>query len=304
MDYAGFKLRLKQALLSGNGPKLLQKLFDAPYRYNSNLHPFNIVTKMEQSFLRTQENKYYKFILECAEYTFSQSFDSENTEFLKNSFNLKYIDKTALEGEAEDLTPEQLVSASKSCKFRVNLAWINHESKQVYIIQAKKQDTDSPKQIMDLIDKIDERLQALAQNYVDFKINYFVWFVNDFYTNNYDLLNEGSIKLSNETTDFKAFYGSSLFGNFNLRSNWDEIAKHIVEFKAEDWSELLKMPNLNTDPETLEYMISLKESSWDKIISDDANASKIRELIFDLSDPNNNFDQAKAKRNIIMVEQE
>ncbi|WP_052461985.1 HpyAIV family type II restriction enzyme [Mycoplasmopsis californica] len=304
MEYTSFLIQLKQALTADNGPKLLLKLFEAPYRYNSDLHPFQIQTKMEQSFLRSQENKFYKFLIQCAENIVTNSFSNLNYEHINKNFKLSYLEKDNLPGdENQILSPEEIIKASRSVKFKANITWINKEKKELYIVNAKKYDTASQTEFLDFTFKINERSKALQNNYRDYKIHYILWFVNDFYTNNNSSLSEFARSISNDNFQFSIYYGSGFFSIFEAESQWKLIENHIQTFKNENWDKLLKIPNLNRDPETLEFMVHCSESAWNKISSDDENALKIRQIIFDNEAENSNYKIAMQRRNEAAVEE-
>ncbi|MGV2392847.1 UNVERIFIED_CONTAM: hypothetical protein O8I53_07610 [Campylobacter lari] len=71
MEYQEFEQNLKLSLLTNSAKKLIYKLIEAPFRFDSLMHPFNFKTKLEQSFIRSQENTYYKFIKDYATMLFN-----------------------------------------------------------------------------------------------------------------------------------------------------------------------------------------------------------------------------------------
>lgn len=295
MDYTSFELRANSILLNGNGPKLLQKIINCPYRYDSNLQPFNLITKLEQAFIRSQENKFYKFLIECAEFLISQSFENEGIEYVKKSFVLRYLNTENTDEKL--LSPEEITQKTVTVRFRTSIAFIDKNSKTLNLIFAKKRDVLSSGDIEKLNANIEQRIKALQLNYIDYKINYSIWFVEDNYSINYDYFNNFATTINNENTRFSVFYGANLFNEFNKTAEWKDIQEHIKTFKEKDLSSYLKMPNLAIDPETYKYMCEMSSSMWEKLNSDDYFMTKIRELIFSAYKDNNLTNAIKQRQN-------
>lgn len=116
-------------------------------------------------------------------------------------------------------------------------------------------------------------------------------------------MSEFARSISNDNFQFSIYYGSGFFSIFEAESQWKLIESHIQTFKNENWDKLLKIPNLNRDPETLEFMVHCSESAWNKISSDDENALKIRQIIFDNEAENSNYKIAMQRRNEVAVEE-
>ncbi|WP_027120377.1 HpyAIV family type II restriction enzyme [Mycoplasmopsis lipofaciens] len=277
MDYNQFEIQLKKTLTTNNGPKLLMKLIDAPYRYISLLNPFNFKTKMEQSFLRTQENTYYKFLKEIAEYFLIQY----QYELLDNNIQIhRPINEN--EFETVKLKPQLLFTDQEK---NLNVVWI------------KKRDTYSASKAVEIFEKFVQNIKDIQFGYKEYKIKGFIWFIdNEFHLNeNYYL---SQIDSNLDQLNLKIVYSSDFLAHFDHKSDWEQIEQHMYSFKQKDYNFLLEMPNLDTDSETLEFMINMSNSSWEKLISNDDIYLNIRNKIFDQRNENSNFFKALKIRNI------
>ncbi|MBU4689542.1 HpyAIV family type II restriction enzyme [Mycoplasma zalophidermidis] len=298
MDYTSFELRLKQLLMNGNGPKLLLKLLESPFRFNSKLHPFNVLTRMEQSFLRTQENKYYKFIIECAEFVLNEA----EVEHVENSYCLNYVDTSKIEAwDGENLTPEDIVNASEIIKFRAPLAFRNKDNTKLTLVFPKKRDIASKNEAAKTIEMFTKRIKALRANDKTPKVEILIWFVDSLYTRNEELYKKAFQAVNTEESIADVKYGSELFDEFNLRTQWDEIESYIANFKDQNLDFFLKMPDLNNDPETFEFMVGLSNSAWEKLSSDNPDMVLLRNLIFG-EENDNSYTRARDMRNSKLVE--
>ncbi|MCT4469526.1 HpyAIV family type II restriction enzyme [Mycoplasma sp. HS2188] len=291
MDYTSFELKLRSILNNGNGPKLLLKLIESPYRFNSNLHPFNIVTKLEQSFLRAQENNYYKFIVNCAEEIFYSNLD--DIEHLKNSFKLDYvIDRDNL----DDMNSEEIIDKSEVIKFRTSIAFRNSTDKEMTLIFARKRDTFSQKKADEFIEQSIIRAKALSQGNPDWKIKYIVWFIDPLYISSKEKFDNFTNNEHLQDISISFRYGADLFSDYMLENKWREIEDNINLFKEKNEDFFLKMPNLSTDKETLEFMITMSDNAWEKLSSFDPDMVKLREIVFDNENENSNFKKASRMR--------
>ncbi|ENY69717.1 Hypothetical protein MBVG_3070 [Mycoplasmopsis bovigenitalium 51080] len=296
MDYINFELKLRQILNKDNGPKLLLKMIEAPYRYQSQYQLFDALTKMNQSFLRTQENKFHRFIIECAESLITNSFEENGIEHIKTSFNLTFIDKSKVDTET-NLSAEQIIELAEEVKFKSNLAFIDTQSKKMYIVFARKHDTFDKSSLAKLLENITKRNNALINSYQDYQINFIYWFIDEFYTKNFDVFHSFSKQNESENNNIMFLYGSQFLSLFNLQNDWDNIQSHMKKFKNNSIQDIYKMPNLNKDPETFEFMVEMSAKNWEKLSSDEPDMINLRNIVFDNQSESSNYIRAMRERN-------
>ncbi|MGY5139675.1 HpyAIV family type II restriction enzyme [Mycoplasmopsis gallinarum] len=282
MNYQEFEINLKNKLISGTGPKMLMKILDAPFRYDSLLTPFNLNLKMEQGFLRSQENKYYSFIKELCNYFFlNNQFDS-----LENKY-------TFIKKEENSETKELVFT-----EIKINFDYVYAKNNEIIVIRQKKRDIFSKKEILKIVDKFFNDLENFAQNNSEVKIKGYLWFVDNEYQRNFDILQEKfKFGLKNNYEAFFA-YSTNLFAYLNNEDYWLEVERNLEKFKKNNYDDFLKLPNLDSDKETLEFMTKMSNKLWEKLTSPEEIYMKIRSLIFNLENSESNFFKAIKLREI------
>lgn len=288
MEYNQFEMELRSALTTDNGTKLLYKIIDAPYRFFSPLQPFNYKVKLEQAFLRTQENTYVKFIKYCAEYLITQyGFKLEKSSF-KYTLPLK---------EGEEFPEEIKVNAAMIFRQKENGG--DEETADICVIYLKKRDYYGAKEVTKLHDNIIKQLEVLRMIYPNNKIKGILWFLDNDYHKNVNFFNECYDKEhSFETPGFRAYYGAQFFKIFDKEEDWLLVENHIKKFKNSNYDYFLKMPDLDQDEDVLNAMINLNETSWQKLISPDEVYANIRQYIFNERNENSNLFKALKLRDI------
>lgn len=276
MNYVTFETKIRFALSSQNGPKSLLKIINAPYRFWSTLSPLNMKIKYEQSFLRTQENNYYKFIKNCAE----EIFAFNEYELIDNHFKIQYAN------EEGDIISKIIVSG---------FSFIDKEN-NLNIVFIKKHDTLSKKQTIELTNKYEKIMLEFKKIYQDKNIVIYNWFIDPLQTKNFEFFSEYSQNYNSAQTKINFVYGAMLFDNYNLKDSWNKIENNIKQFKKQNYDFFLLPPDLNTDQETYEFMINMSQNSWDKLLSNDYEMTKVRETFFNVNDPKSNINRAKMDR--------
>ena len=61
MDFDSFKINFKENVNRGIHKKIIYKIIDTPYRFKSIFNPINLINKIKQSTLRSQEFAFNKF---------------------------------------------------------------------------------------------------------------------------------------------------------------------------------------------------------------------------------------------------
>ncbi|QBF34361.1 hypothetical protein EG856_00210 [Mycoplasmopsis phocirhinis] len=288
MDYTSFELKLKSIFSTHSGPKLLLKLINSPYRFNSNLHPFNVLTKIEQSFLKTQENSYYKFILNCAEEIFYSSLN--DIEHINNSFKLDYVLND------DEIDNQTNYDKSEIVKFRSSIAFQDKQKQEITLLFAKKRDIFSVKKTDEFTEQILLRVRALHQAFPEWKIKYIVWFIDPLYTNSQEFFDNFVKQHNSENIEILFKYGVDLFVDYKLEKKWEEVQQNIDIFKKKNEDYFLKMPNLSTDKITLEFMVNMSNNTWEKLNSNNLDMVQLRKIIFDDENENSNFKKAARLR--------
>ncbi|WP_027334528.1 HpyAIV family type II restriction enzyme [Mycoplasmopsis felifaucium] len=282
MEYSEFETELKEILLNNNAKKLILKLVDAPYRYESILNPFSFKTKLEQSFLRTQENKYFNHIKDLAvSLFFKYGFDFIDSTFVINVLDPNYSDQSI-----QDIAKFNICFKSKDNK--------------CYCILIRKRDTYSANETVALFDKF-KHYSEIAFKKIDRdpKLTTILWFIDEEYRNNEEYYNKATTVTDTDNYNIKIKYGSELFDMFNQIEDWKQIESYLNRFKNENYTDFLKMPDLDKDEEALETLVSLSPSAWAKLNSDSNIYVQIRKIIFNQEDPNSNYFKALKHRTII-----
>ncbi|WP_406616944.1 HpyAIV family type II restriction enzyme [Mycoplasmopsis adleri] len=286
MDFSLFQQQLKDALLNNNAKKLILKLIDAPYRYESLLNPFDFKTKLYQSFLRTQENKYYKFITNTSMALFA-------------SYNYEFIDKDKLIYSTSRTENDETIIDSKRANF--SFAFKNEDTKKIYAVLTKKRDVYSANDTIQIFDKVKESSMVLANIFRDYKIETFLWFIEDTIRKNEEYYHANTTIVDTDKYELRVKYGAELFDHFNHIDDWKQVERELETFKNSNFKEFLVMPDLDTDEEALESLVELSESAWEKLNSVEPKYMKIRANVFNQSNPNSNLFKALKQREIIQI---
>ncbi|MBZ4226614.1 HpyAIV family type II restriction enzyme [Mycoplasma tauri] len=285
MEYEKFENELKMVLLSNNAKKLIYKLIDSPYRFSSNLHPFDFKVKFEQAFLRSQENKYYKFITQCA----ANMIASYGNKIIESKI---VINRTIPNSENEEY---EILKANFTHVF------VDDVNMKIIAITQKKIDIYSSNEALKNWEKFKESLSIISEAYSNYKIDGYLWFIDPEFRKNESFYHQNSVIQESDKYHYCARYGSELFSIFNSREDWNEMELHIEKFKRQQHKYFLNIPDLNTDPEALEALVELSESNWEKLNSPLPTYMFIRRSIFDESDPNSNLFKAIKYRQIKLV---
>ncbi|UUD35409.1 hypothetical protein NPA07_00850 [Mycoplasmopsis caviae] len=288
MEYNQFEMELRNALTTGNGTKLLYKIIDAPFRFFSPLQPFNFKVKLEQSFLRNQENTYVKYIKFCAEYLISQyGFSLEKSNF-----------KYTLEQKEGQEFPED-IKVNATMIFKQRLSDREEGNEDICVVYLKKRDFYGAKEVSKIHDNIIKQLSVIRLIYPNNKIKGILWFLDNDYNKNINFFNECYDKENTfGSPGFRAYYGAEFFKLFDKEEDWLNIESHIRKFKSNNYDYFLKMPNLDQDEDVLNAMINLNERSWQKLISPEEVYKDIRQYIFDERNENSNLFKALKLREI------
>ncbi|WP_416738019.1 HpyAIV family type II restriction enzyme [Mycoplasmopsis meleagridis] len=285
MKYEEFENEIKLKLNNKIGPRLLLKIINSPYRYYSLLNPFDFKIKLKQSFLRTQENDYFKYINQLIDLFFAQKGYQQS----ENLFLVKNDNKEFLE---EENNQEEYV------KIRFNHSYLSEE--EIIFIWQRKRDDLSIKKADELFENCIKQISLLIDKFKDKKIKFYLWFMEDNFVQNKFIFNELCDKKAQlgNNIKFNVFYGSELFKEFADEEFWISMEINQTKFKLNNQNLFNELPNLDTDPETYEFMLTLSNSAWEKLISQEKIYIEIRKQLFDLHNPDSNFFKVLKERKI------
>ncbi|KKB26745.1 hypothetical protein MM26B8_04470 [Mycoplasmopsis meleagridis] len=285
MKYEEFENEIKLKLNNKIGPRLLLKIINSPYRYYSLLNPFDFKIKLKQSFLRTQENDYFKYINQLIDLFFAQKGYQQS----ENLFLVKNDNKEFLE---EENNQEEYV------KIRFNHSYLSEE--EIIFIWQRKRDDLSIKKADELFENCIKQISLLIDKFKDKKIKFYLWFMEDNFVQNKFIFNELCDKKAQlgNNVKFNVFYGSELFKEFADEEFWISMEINQTKFKLNNQNLFNELPNLDTDPETYEFMLTLSNSAWEKLISQEKIYIEIRKQLFDLHNPDSNFFKVLKERKI------
>ncbi len=272
MEYFEFEQQLRSLLGTNNGPKLLYKLIESPYRYFSTLNPFNFKTKMEQSFLRSQENKYFKFIKDYADRLF---FDYKYT-LMENRVAINEVDQ-----QNPSVINKTLISFSHLFK--------DENNKKMYAIIQKKRDIYSASESIKNLEVLKSRTELLSKAYPEYEVVGVLWFTEIIYRKNEEFYHTNTTIAEDEKFNYMIKYGSELFELFNNREDWEIFETYLERFKANDYKDFLLMPDLDSDPATLDAMVKMSNPMWEKLSSINPIYKQIRTLVFNEKNPKSNY---------------
>lgn len=269
------------AMKQGIYKKLIYKLVEAPYRFNSFLNPFDFKTKLEQSFLRSLENSYLKWIRNQTlnEFLF-KGFDA-----MKNRYRIMVVDN-----KEEDTYKQVSISFTHVLK--------DEKQKLIYVIEQKKRDVSGKKESIKLIEKFIEKVNIFSSFHKDYQIIAWLWFMDDEYTINKEYFEKSVLAKTTDIIDIRIAYGEELYKTLEFSTDWLSFRNNLLIFK--NHKHALEMPNINTDPEALEVLVNMSNSSWEKLNSNVDSYREIRQLIFDLNDTNSNLYKAFEERKNIL----
>ncbi|VEU75563.1 Uncharacterised protein [Mycoplasmopsis maculosa] len=282
MEYQEFEQTLRQVLLDNNSKKMIYKLIDAPYRFNSLMHPFEFKVKFEQAFIRSQENKYYNFIKDYA----LLLFNKYGYKTMENIIKINKVDKN---------DPQLFIVQN----LRFSHVFLDEQNKNLYLVLQKKRDTYSLNESAKLLSKLKEMANDVSDLYKEFNIKAFIWFTEVDHRKNEEFYNTNTFINENEKVTCLARYSSELFAELNHSEDWDQFEIYLSKFKNYNYQDFLKLPDLDTDKEALETLVNLSNSAWDKLNSLEPIYINIRKSIFNERSENSNLFKAKKEREII-----
>ncbi|WP_406617749.1 HpyAIV family type II restriction enzyme [Mycoplasmopsis lipophila] len=281
MDFDSFKINFKENVNRGIHKKIIYKIIDTPYRFKSIFNPINLINKIKQSTLRSQEFAFNKFLKSLT----SDELKKQKFEELENKN--KYI---VLVDQEKDQYLEKKVNFDHIFK--------NEENKIIYLIDQKNRDIYSYKKANEMLEKFIDKASLYQKQNSDYKIHAFIWFMDDEYKVNKDYFCNVVEKKQNENIVYHIFYGDQFYRFMNIENEWIETIHNLENIKRVEPKELFVNINLDKDPEALEVLINLSNTSWEKLNSDDETYKQIRTQIFDDKNPNSNLLKAFDLREI------
>ncbi|ADN68883.1 HpyAIV family type II restriction enzyme [Mycoplasmopsis fermentans] len=285
MEYSQFETQLKRALTNDATSKLIKEIINKPSNFVSLSNPFDVKTKIKQSFLKHQERIYEKFIQYCAKCLITQyGFSLQRSNFRYN-LPLK-------EGQHLGDIPEQVI-INASFIFRLNNNSTKDEPTDMFVVYLRKRDCYSHKAMKKTCENIIKQLEALKIIYPKMNIKGALWFLDNDYIKNIRLFNN----FYYEQVDLRPYYGADFFEILDKREDWLKIESFIKKFKEHNQNYFSKMPDLDQSEEALRALLHLEKSEWTKLNSNKEIYRNIKENIFNLNDKNSNLFKAIAKSN-------
>ncbi|MEA4115341.1 hypothetical protein VBM87_00890 [Mycoplasma sp. 744] len=288
MEYKKFEENLLLFLSKNNSLNLLLKVLDNPEVYFSLTNALNVKIKMEQTFLRMQENKYHKFIKNLIE----EYLIKQNYEIMKNRVILTH----------EEIKNNQ----KETILLKSTFSFIaKDENKKEFIyIWAKKRDNFSLKKIEILLENYMLIAKKIINLYPDYKHKFYLWFIEETVKNNkeniFNLLNK------NNEINFQVCYENELFKEWNDIDYFNSIKENQKRFKKTNYAYLNNFPNFDSDESILEDLVNLSENRWNLLMSPVKIYEQLRNNLFNLNNSNSNFYKAIKLRElkILAVDEE
>ncbi|WP_406615198.1 HpyAIV family type II restriction enzyme [Mycoplasmopsis hyopharyngis] len=281
MDFDSFKINLKEQMNRAIHQKMIYKLIDAPYRFKSLFNPLSVFEKVEQSRIKSQEFAFNSFLKSLT----SDELKKKSFVELENRYKF-----TILIDEEKETYQEKIVKFDHVFK--------NEQTNEIYLILQKNRDIYSYKKASEMIEKFINNTEVFVNHFQDNKVNAFLWFMDENYKNNQEFFaNILSTKI-NDNISYHIYYAHEFFKHLDIESVWDTMVFNLNKFKNENSQELFIKPNLDLDPEALEVLVNLSNSSWEKLNSDSPVYKELRTIIFDDKNPNSNLLKAYEIRKI------
>lgn len=281
MDFDSFKINLKEKMNRAIHQKMIYKLIDAPYRFKSLFNPLNVFEKVEQSRIKSQEFAFNSFLKSLT----SDELKKKSFVELENRYKF-----TILIDKEKDLYQEKIVKFDHVFK--------NEQTDEIYLVLQKNRDIYSYKKASEMIEKFIDNTEIFANHFQENKVVSFLWFMDENYKNNQEFFTNILSTKMNENIDYHIFYAYEFFKYLDIESIWDQMIFNLNKFKNENSQELFVKPNLDLDPEALEVLVNLSNSSWEKLNSDLPVYKELRTIIFDDKNPNSNLLKAYEIRKI------
>ncbi|VEU78399.1 HpyAIV family type II restriction enzyme [Mycoplasmopsis columbinasalis] len=288
MNFNDFSNEIKYRLTTNRGPRMLEKLIEAPDRFFNVLTPLNFKIKLEQSFLRTQENVYFKYLCELAINFF---IGVKKFLALENRPQIVVID-TAPDGTHN----------AYEFKFNFHMAFGDEQGKTIYYVIRKKRDSLSKTEADEFIKHILDYQSKLYKIDVvnDNKVELLIWFVDSETKRNKEFFENTTAQPEFIGKNIKFFYGGELFEYFQDNDYWLNISNFLKEFHSQNHDYFLTLPNLDSDRETLEYLVRLSEQKWNKFNSVEPIYVLMRKHIFDQTNAKSNYLKAVKMRHELL----
>lgn len=256
LNYEYFKASLNSKLFEDSYSDLLRKIAENPERYIGIFRPTKPKTKLIQNITQSHEIRFG----DALEFIFERYFEASGFQLHTKRF--RTLDDT-------ELSIDQLFS----------------NGNVLYMIEQKvRDDHDSTKKVGQF-DNFENKYFALSQQYPNYEIRPFMWFIDDSLEKNRRYYLNRMQSMSNDYgCQPELFYGEQLFSqvdDFNIEI-WRETLDYLEQWKAT----LPDMPEINFDNNAkvvFEEVKDLPPIIYRKLL----NNLEVRRQIFPIIFPNN-----------------
>ncbi len=257
MQYSDFKKMLKKEVFGEDlNYQILKTVIDNPQRYIGIFRVTSTKTKLIQNITQSCEIKFGDFI------------ENILTVYLSD-MGYKNLNKNL--GEDEE---GNNLSADQVFKNGNNIAIIE---------QKIRDDHDSTKkrgQYANFVKKI-KKLKIL---YPSYKIHGIMWFSDDLLKKNKRYYQEQIENNTDLKVELNVFYGKELFSEyFKSLDCWNELVRHLTQYKKEECKNILNVPDLDTSIEMRKALLRMKQEEprlIRKLLSDKDEYKKLRAEFF------------------------
>jgi hypothetical protein len=220
MQYDTFKQVFNEEIFEDSKPKLLKSIAENPMRYIGLFRPTKPKAKIFQNLLQSHE------------ISFGDAFEAVLEKYFVE-FGYEIMPKALISQDGDKLSIDQ--------HFRV-------ANKVFFVEQKVRDDHDSTKK-RGQINNFEKKLNELISLHGESNVVGIFYFIDPQLRKNYNFYKAELDKISKDyAVELSLFYGVELFDYLGKKSAWNEIIKHLTQWKTEipDFPEI----NFDTEPQT------------------------------------------------------
>ncbi|UUD36417.1 hypothetical protein NPA08_01085 [Mycoplasmopsis citelli] len=245
---------------------LLQKIINNPSRYSGLFRLSNAKQKLLQNITQSNEIKFGDILEEITTKYIQKLGYTNFDKHLINSKNATYL----------------------------NLDQYFGDEKAIYVVEMKVRDDHDSTKKRGQYANFQEKINLIKHKHNAKPIKASMWFVDDQLKKNrkYYLKKMKNTKI--EGVEMNLHYGGEFFSSLkNGHTLWEELKKHLKNYKQKNSTIEFTVPDFGTSKEILQALIKLPDKDWNKLNSNEEQYILLRNELFQ---PGDNLEKAKRQR--------
>lgn len=251
MQYEKFKNTFNETIFEESKAALIEKIAKYPNRYIGLFRPTKPKAKILQNLLQSHEIR------------FGEAFETIIEKYLRE-FGCEILEKRFVNSDGDKLNLDQCFRGDD----------------KVYFIEQKMRDDHDSTKKRGQIANFEKKLSEMVDKYNESKLVGIFYFIDPDLQKNKNYYQSELVKMSRDYgVELHLFYGKELFDFLNHGNTWQEILRHLEQWK----SEIPDFPETNFDMDaenSFEEIKNLSPSLYRRIFQDDTIFNKIILTLF------------------------